>query len=668
MRANHMVVPRCLTLPVLGIALIGCGDGGTAPPATSMLIEVEVCLLQDGGGKLCPAASVTPGALVEAGMAIDPQGGTLERVILEVTGLVAQTDTFVPLVPGPGRAVAFDTISIPFAVGSVAFSARAEGGGRQGESNSVTVTVGDTEPPVVDQVALVQADSVEPGDSVRLAVDASDNAVVMEIIVRSSGALEDTDTIQVQTPVFSDTLRYEVPETTPFGTPLSFEVLAVDAAGLESAGVSSEVVTVADYTPPVAGGSLHTGIQEPLVPGDTLRGTIEASDNHRLAWVGYRVGDPVVEQDSFPVSSPSTSFDFTAIAQSSWIGDQDVTLFARDSTGNVGIQDHPLTITVLDAIRRPFLSAEGAGAVNDLVFDAKRGRLYALHTGTISVLPLATFVHDPPLLMPDGFWTSGGLELSPSGDSLLVLISFFPDTATLGVANLTEALPALDTVHLNYDKALGLTHDLGVGSNGKAFVTLWDGTGGGGLLEYDLVNGQQQLRADAGTGGVIPTPANLLVSGDRTKTFLRWAPVPCCPDDLGQVYDVGSDAFGPTRELPFANSRDGSASSDVSGDRFLIGGHLLDGALDPVGFFDYPTSTPGSVIVSAVSPDGTFGYFAQVIPETDSWSVLKVRLADGAVVERILMPEGLGRLMVLPGGETLVAVGATNTIYALDLR
>jgi hypothetical protein len=115
-----------------------------------MLVEIQACLLQDGAGKLCPASTVTPGAMLEVEVAIDPQGGTLERVILEVTGLLAQADTFVPLVPGPGRAVAFDTISIPFAVGSVAFNARAEGGGRQGESNSVTVTVGDTEPPVVD--------------------------------------------------------------------------------------------------------------------------------------------------------------------------------------------------------------------------------------------------------------------------------------------------------------------------------------------------------------------------------------------------------------------------------------------------------------------------------------------------------------------------------------
>ena len=38
--------------------------------------------------------------------------------------------------------------------------------------------------------------------------------------------------------------------------------------------------------------TLNTGIFEPLIPGDTLRGTIDASDNHKLDWVGYRVGAP----------------------------------------------------------------------------------------------------------------------------------------------------------------------------------------------------------------------------------------------------------------------------------------------------------------------------------------------------------------------------------------
>ncbi len=671
MRACTSLIMGTAVACLIASAIASCGgDGptGTQPPPPSMLVQLEICALQDGSAKTCPAGDVTPSTPLEVNIAVDPQGATLERVIVEVSGLLAQVDTFIPLVPSSAPASGADTVFAPFAIGSLTFRATAEGGGRSGQSSPVSVSVSDSEPPVVTQASLVPTDGVEPGDSVRLTVSASDNAVVMAVIVRKSGALSGSDTIPVQNPAYVGVLPYEVPPSTPLGTPLSFEVLAVDAAGLESPPVASDALIVADFTDPVTGGYVHTGIHEPMVPGDTLRGTIEAGDNHRLAWVGYRIGEPAVEQDSFPVTSQTTTYDFTAVAQPSWIGTPNVSLFARDSTGNVASQDYPLTITVLDAVRRPYLTASGQGSVSDLVFDGKRDRLYVLHTGTISVLPLSTLTHEPAILLPNGFWTSGGLEMSPDGDELLLLVSFFPDTMTLGVVDLTQPVPAVDTVHLNYDSSLGLTNDLGVASNGKAFVTLWNGTGGGGLLEYDLGTDQQTLRADAGEDGVIHSPADLVVSGDRQRMLLRWAPVPCCPSDVGQVYDAGSDAFGSQGVLPFSNSRDIPASADSGGDRYLIGGYLLDGGMGTLDYFDRPTSPGGELVISAMSSDGTYGYFSQSVEGSGRGFIVKVRLADDVTMERILMPYRMGRLMVLPDGETLIGVGATSEIYAIDLR
>jgi hypothetical protein len=610
---------------------------------------------------------VAPFATLEITVTVDPQGNVVERSIVDVSGLMAQTDTFIPLVPSSQPGMGADTIWAPPAVGSLTFRARAEGSGRHGTSAPVTVTVSDSEPPTVDGVQLEPADGVEPGDVVHLSIEASDNAVVMDLIVRKSGALTGSDTVPVQSPAPSQTLDYLVPSTTPYGTPLSFEVVAVDAAGSESDAVASDVLTIADFTDPQSGGYVYTGIQAPMVPGDTLRGTIEAGDNHRLAWVGYRVGDPAVAQDSFAVTEASVSYDFEAIAQSSWIGTPNVSLFARDSTGNVASQDYPLTITVLDAVRRPYRNASLPASVTDMVFNVKRDRLYLLHSFEISVLPLETFSHEPAILLPNGTWIAGGLETSPDEDELVLLVGFFPDTMTLGRVDLTQAQPAVDTFHLSYDKSLGIIHDLGVASNGKALASLWNGTGGGGLLEYDLLTGAQSLRADAGSAGVVPTPANLVSSGDRGSIFLRWAPVPCCPNDEGQVYASGTGAFGASRSLPFSNSRDGPASSDFGGDRFLVGGHLLDGALGSLGFFDYPTSEGGELIVSAISPDGEIGYFAQRMG-TSTGTYLKVRLADDVVLERVLVPETARGLLVLPGGETLIILGATNNLYAIDLR
>jgi len=633
-----------------------------------MVVEVAVCALPESAAKICPAGNVMPGARLEVSVAVDPRGAVLERVIVTTSGLVAQVDTFVPLVPTSQPVAGADTVLAPLGVGALTFKARAEGGNRNGESSPVTVTINDTQAPTVQQVALFPSDSVEPADTVRLVIAASDNAVVMKVVVRKTGALTGSDTIHVSLPTFLDTLRYQVPTTTPFGTPLAFEVHAIDAAALESDVVSSNSLTIADFTPPTTGGYVYTGMQEPLVPGDLLVGTIEASDNHRLAWVGYRIGSPVVEQDSFPVSGATVSHDFTAAVQSSWVGKPNVALFSRDSTGNVSTQGYPLTITVLDAMRRPYVSAPGRGAVTDMTYDAKRDQLYVLHSYDVSVLPLATFEHQTPMTLPSGVWAAGGLDLTTDQDNLLVLVSFFPDTMTLGFADLTQALPAVDTVHLTYDKALGLTHDLGVTANDKAFVTLWNGTGGGGLWEYDLNSGVQQLRSDVGTAGTIPSPANLLVSGDRQRMSLRWMPVPCCPNDVGQVYDAGTNTFSAVRELDVSNSRDISASADDGGDYFLIGGYLLDSAMGTVRYMDQPTSPGGELVVSAMSSDATFGYFAQSVEDTSLGMIVKVLLADGSVAERFVVPEVCQKLMVLPDGNTLVGVGTTYTLYAIDLQ
>jgi hypothetical protein len=667
MRTKVDLIAPCLAAVLALLASAGCGDDGTGPPP-SMIVEVEVCALQESAAKACPAGNVMPNAQLEVSVAVDPRGALLERVIVETSGLIAQVDTFVPLVQTSQPVFGADTVFAPLAVGALTFRARAEGGSSSGESSPVTVTVNDTQAPTVLNVALLPADSVEPADTVRLALVASDNAVVMQVVVSKTGALTGADTINVALPMFADTLRYQVPTTTPFGTPLAFEVHAVDAAGLESDAVSSTSLTIADFTPPTTGGYVHTGIQDPLVPGDLLLGTVEASDNHTLAWVGYRIGSPVVEQDSFPVAGATTSHDFTATVQSSWVGKPNVALFSRDSTGNVSTQGYPLTITVLDAVRRPYVSAPGRGAVADMTYDAKRGQLYLLHSYDISVLPLSAYEHQSPIALPSGVWSAGGLDLTADRDNLLVLVSFFPDTMTLGLVDLTQALPVVDTVHLTYDKALGVTHDLGVTSNDKAFVTLWNGTGGGGVLEYDLVSGAQGLRSDVGTAGTIPSPANLLVSGDRQRMSLRWMPVPCCPNDVGQVYDVGTNAFGAVRELDFSNSRDIAASADDGGDHYLIGGYLLDSALGTVRYIDQPTSPAGDLVVSAMSSDATYGYFSQSVEETNLGLIVKVLLADGSVAERFVVPEVCQKLMVLPDGNTLVAVGTTYTLYAIDLR
>jgi hypothetical protein len=667
----------CLAL-LAALVAAGCGgDDTTGPGGRSIEVTLTVCALPyESGPKVCPASTLTPEQPIEVSVQVVARGGaTIELIMVEVTGPYAQVDSFVPLVPGATSVFGADTVILPAAVGSATLIARAEGGGVSGASEPFTLVIDDQVPPALTQASLIPADSLEPGDSVRVAYTASDNASLARIVIHGAGALPAADTLFVGGRSWSDTAALRIPPSAPYGSQVALDVKAIDAAGLESPVVSITPVALADYTRPSVGGYLYTGITEPLVPGDTLRGYIEAADNHRLAWVGYRVGSPVVSEDSFPVSGLAVTHDFEATVEAGWVGTPNVVLFARDSTGNIEYTGFPLTITVIDAVRRPYDTVDGGGAITDLAYDAKRDVLYLLDPSGIAVLDLSTLTYDAPITLPVGTWSAGALDLSPGMDTLAILVSFFPDTATLGLVDLTQASPAIDTVHLVYDKALGMTHDVGIASNNKALISLHTGTGDGGLLEFDLATGAQTRRLDAGASGTIPTPAKVLVSGDRQKLALSWMPVPCCPNDEGQVYDAASDAFGSVRTLDTSNSLYAAASADDGGDRYLIGGYLLDGSLATVDYFDYPTNPdyPASGVESAISADGLYGYFSQETGGAVSAAfIVKVRLADDTVIERILLPAFCRQLMVLPDGETLFGTSATaqypNTIFLIDLR
>ncbi|UCC74640.1 MAG: hypothetical protein JSV86_08860, partial [Gemmatimonadota bacterium] len=204
---------------LIALATAGCADDDGTGPAPSMLVELSVCALPESAPRVCPAGNVLPMEPLEVLVSVDPRGNPLERVIVEVSGLWTQVDTFVLIVPTTSPVFGADTALAPPAVGVLTFRARAEGGGRSGTSNTVNVAVSDSEPPSVSAVSLLPADSVEPGDTVRLAITASDNALVMSLVVQRSGALTGPDTVLVGMPTFSDTLRYKVPPATAYGTP-----------------------------------------------------------------------------------------------------------------------------------------------------------------------------------------------------------------------------------------------------------------------------------------------------------------------------------------------------------------------------------------------------------------------------------------------------------------
>ncbi|HWC74636.1 MAG TPA: hypothetical protein VG454_11940 [Gemmatimonadales bacterium] len=650
----------------LALALASCHVDQTTG-ARDISVTLAACGLgSTPAAKTCPATSLLPLQRVEVTATATPSGSfPVTRIVITAQGVISVADTFVPQSPGPGTGIAVDTFFIPPILGTVTFNATATGGSVSAASTPVMLSVADTVPPVVTSVVLTPHDSLEPGDSIYVDVTATDNAAVAGAVVRGLVVLAGlADTVYQFAPSFVRRAGFRVPQSASYGATVSFEVQAFDLADLKSPVSSSPMLTLGDYTPPVITGANANGpSSDPLVPGDTLRGVMDASDNHKLAWIGYRVGQPVVAQDSFAVTGTAGQYAFSGIVAQSWIGDGLLKLFARDSSGNLS-NSFNQSFRVLDAVRKPVKSSGGQAGIQDMIYDAKRNTVYFMNTYTIGVLPVSTMTFAPPITLPTDA-RGYHMDLTPSSDSIVFANQVVTDSVfvVLATVDLTQPSPTVIYTHMTHDPANNWAAETGVASTNRAFVPILSMTGFGEVDEFDLATKTETRRNDAGESGNITTFVTFLPNRDHTRIAMIWS-------NLGQIYSVATDAFSPVVTLPSAPPFGQSASTDSAGAHYLLGGTLLDGNLSLVRTFNYPSSPayPNTAVVSAIAPDGTVAYFSQTVDGTDRALLLKVRLSDNTVLQRILVPTGLGLLLVLPDGNTLIGVARDNSAYAVDLR
>jgi hypothetical protein len=227
----------------------------------------------------------------------------------------------------------------------------------------------------VDAVAVTPTDSVEPGDELVVSVTARDNVIVDRIVAQASGAFSAAETLAVFAESSSFDLRFQVPVSAPYGGVASFAVHAIDVAGLESGVRNASGPVLGDFTAPVVSGAEpNATIYAPLVPGDTFRVTVFASDNHKMGWAGYRLGEPVFFQDSVAVTGAAGSYAMTSLITASWIGMPRLQPFARDSSGNLGTPDFWYQLRVLDAVRKPARYDPSGVTVIDAAYDRSATR------------------------------------------------------------------------------------------------------------------------------------------------------------------------------------------------------------------------------------------------------------------------------------------------------
>ena len=524
-------------------------------------------------------------------------------------------------------------------------------------------TTGTTDGPRIEFLTVTPEARVEPGGQLVVRFGMYDTSGVARSTVTLTGAVErEIETSEGGARTAERVVTVLVPPEARVGQSLTVRVTAHDAEG-HSGSRTAPSVQVGDATPPrVTGGVIDrngnvasTAAAAAKAVGDTLRIRVSATDNNRVGWVGYRLGAPANRRDSVAATGATAEYSGQVVVPAAWRGTSALTVFARDQAGNLTEvtpgADH-VTVYSVRAVTETDVPL--GAAVSDVTYDEARQRLYLLQSNErrVAVFSLTALAFETPIALPAA---AGGIDLTPSGDSLLVTL---PEQRALGIVDLRVPGRPVSQVPLVYDDdGTRRPERVRVAANDKAIVTVRGDKGSVGhrFLEYDLATRTQRVRTDVlpaldeyGTGSV------LAASWDRTRV-VAVSGIGCC---MGQtlVYDATRDVltagggrghgFGPGTPL----------SVDAAGRGILLGGVHVNGDLQVARPVSPPEYGGFYYSPSAIAPDGSTGYFA--VPT----GYLSVRLSDGVVLERVdLARPGdsnpmthLYRFLALPGGTRLV--------------
>jgi hypothetical protein len=615
------------------------------------------------------SAAYVPGDVLSGTIDLNPRGRTINWLGVSVTGYIVERDS-VPIGDSDPATYGFD-VQLPFQPpsGTLSFVAFARSGSAYDTSTAVSVTVADMTPPSFD-VATARPLSPQADQVLRAVFRARDNAGLVRIVVAWSGALSGADTFALTgyPRQHDDSVPRRIPRGASPGRTVTLAITTTDLAGLASTQTLGPY-TLIDSTPPTVTATTNAPASaEPLLPGDTLRVTVNAADNHRLAYVGWVAGPPASARDSAAATDTvATGVSLTRVVPLAWVGNQSLQAFARDSMGN---QQNSLSLPglfVIDAIRRPLQAGAlvDPAAIRDLVVDERRNVAYvATASGGqgmwgVAILSLATLSYSGSIAVP---FLPAGIDLTPSGDTLVIALSGSP---YLGIVDLTAASPVVDTLRLTFDAGDGRSPDqVRVAANGRAVVLVAADSadhipGLGRVVEVNLATGASAVRADAGSAGAVSSRPRLARSLDHSKVFVFYRNT-CCTF-AGQVYDAASNTFlAPVGTAGYFDNHHFSA--DSSGNRLLVRTTLYDGSLTILGSVFATGFTNGA---SALSDDGTVAHFGNDGGVPSSFATYQV--PAGTRVERVLLPGPAARLWTLRDGQWLLGViGGYFTL--VDLR
>ena len=405
---------------------------------------------------------------------------------------------------------------------------------------------------------------------------------------------------------------------------------------------------VVDATPPVVTASLRAPAGDTVaVPGDTVTVTIHASDGRKLAFVGYAMTSPVVLRESTAVSGATADVVMRRGLPPAGLGSVHVTAFARDSAGFSTTTALP-PLTIIDMLRRPTRALTIPAAVTDITLDTKRGVVYLAYFGRreLGVVNIATGTFATSIVTT---FPPRKLDMSVGNDSVIASVDSQP---ALGIVNLAANPHTLTIVRVDSAYSGGLSYradNVRAMANNKVMVTLafrdQYSCCSAYHVDYDLGTGLSTRRVDSDHTQWLARSwdRTVMVTAAGSSTPVR-----------ARIYVAAADTFAAFRlvDIPVWLYH---ASADSTGTRFLLANALFDGGLNPLrAFTDTAFAQGGGTVLTA---DGATAYLATYN------GYVKVRTADGAVLERVRLPFWAFRLGITADGGTLIAVGGTPEYF-----
>ena len=439
---------------------------------------------------------------------------------------------------------------------------------------------------------------------------------------------------------------------------------------------ASATITIKDTAPPViTSGTVLSGFggfedfsysnlpNRLLIANTTDTLAFAARDNHRLAWVGWRLAPSGGLADSVgPLSSAADSVNFPIAVPASLVGDSlGLTLFATDADGNRS------TVTlgglsVASLTTHPMQSTPRGARVLDIAFDTPRGLLYLAQPDSqqVAVLALNGMVREAPIHI------SGrpvAVDLTPGGDSLIVGLASPPAVAVVDLTS--SARPVIATVTLDSTTLADTLESLRVAADDRAIAYIGHFAGSTTLdVELNLTTGVFRTIDSSTTGGCTE---RVTASVDRTHIMLLNCPSPA--GGASTIYESATHTY----------TSAGFMSTGGGGDNMFTGGSESGSVYQFQHILIDPTVTAvfgGGLEMqygAAVAPNGRDFYAGDsfctqrtVCPDSLPGLYLHYSRPGPEPLELTMIPHPAFELSVSPTGNTLVGITA-DTIVAVDL-